>query len=137
MDIESVNGETIQKLLEGSRNIDRMRAEVNAVVRMVLGLIDEWDDKRDGAVGRSSGVEGVCWSYYPKEGTWVVDCSCSTNMGRGYIVNKRHPNDYTIPIGLVQRVHSSLPVFLKFMLGQFPDLLEKIKPLLEAAEVQL
>ncbi|MBI4158004.1 MAG: hypothetical protein HY505_00040 [Candidatus Yanofskybacteria bacterium] len=145
--------ETVRKLVVGSDAIDRMRREINSVVKTVLGLIQQecdstsWIDVTGqifhpevlitlsypyikGACGWS--VTGWTSSRGHKTPGWMAQCSLSDPFNLGsqiYCSNE----SYTISLQNVKTVHDNLGVFVEKMIKKFPFLTERLQPLLDAA----
>ncbi len=134
----------VQQILQGSKNIDRMRKEIRTFLLMIVGLIDKEDFEKwtdYGTIARPAGNTKenpfCCW--------WIIGSYQNTRPtfrcqieGCGDICGKEH-FDYgkeEIPAEFVQQVYGSLPFLLKTMVETFPKLREKVQLFLKATEVQ-
>ena len=134
----------VQQLLNGSAEIDRMKKEIDSVVKMVVGLLRDWDimqwksniipdtNHRCGRVFQSSKCE------------WIIKMNEHSKFDVECIILSQadHASDRTtcaydsrrnfFSLEYVERVHQCLNVFVISMALDFPNLTERMKPLLEA-----
>lgn len=141
MDIDNDN-ETVQQILQGSKNIDRMRSEIETFVRMILGLVtkmglesylrEDYQNCRD-MMSRS---EDCRWRLFlDSEGTFHVECWVIENLGEGLsLIYSTQPDSEVLYSRLVHLVHKNLGVFLSGMEKIFPSLGIALRPYLEAAD---
>ena len=137
------SNEITSRLVRGSRNIDRMKDEVDELVRLVIcfalsgdrgGIRTKgcnsfetalrvwhifWDVPAQDADNFSMRVE--CWVRYKSNSqTIAYDSGCTPSF---------------CDPDMVQTVYEGLPVFVEGMLRLFPDLADKWAPLIKAADV--
>ena len=116
-----------QKLLRGSVEIDRMRAEIKSVVYMICGFVMFHDDFcLDDTVSIKAGK--VTWEILHNRGSSKVFAHVNYpggSCGSGVIDS--------IPLCEVAMVHASLDGFVRGATKSFPLLINRIQPILDAA----
>ena len=130
----------VDKLVRGSQNIDRMRAEIWAVVQMLIGLVSEVEqteeDQEDDCV--SFKFDGGEWLFLPSKLKPAIRCYLNGvddgESGHWWIFTSDSSDINNCSMEHVQRVYEELPVLIEGMLKEFPELNEHIKPLLAAAD---
>ena len=139
-----------QQLLDGSAKLNRMKGEIDAVVKMVLGMIekedlDDWTRRcdlngRHTSSGwymffRSSDCEwGI--SYDERRKKIYVRCALEiSSNGRSVMYHDAYTTERreTVKLEHILRVHGSLDVFIRGMKKEFPALKERWQPLLDVS----
>lgn len=122
--------ELVQKLVRGSENIDRMKKEIETVVRILLWLI-HWSLVTE---SQSIHFPGGFWRL-DRDGNCAlfVECLTSSMLG-GDTVRINQRGSLHIGYGDVQSVHDALPYLIQGILKLFP--LIHIQPFLDAADYQ-
>ena len=136
----------VDKLLRGSRNMDRMKSETHQIVKMVLGLVPqhrlfpEDDGTFQGFLEFNN--ETCCWKIQElSEGTTMVTCYVPLEDPETRKIRLNESYRYLVDLPphhatrLVYATHQSLPVFVEGMMKTFPELQERMKSLLEASEL--
>lgn len=126
----------VRKLIAGSQAIDRMRQEINLVVKLVLGLVTEhafFMEFRSGTLKIQHPTLHLAW---------LVRTCHSGLYGQLWISPGRLDEFYSslvpnrLSMGNVETVHSALPFFVLGMLRTFPALKEGLRPLLDATDTE-
>lgn len=127
-----------QKLLAGSENLNRMRSEIKLVVNTILSqaehpkgkVVDHLFKNPNGAYwhvkttfGRTR-PEFYVYCTAGNRGAYTMDDQPIANFPSGF-----HP----MGADGVHIVHEALPSFVDGMVGEYPDLEQKLKPILEAS----
>jgi hypothetical protein len=138
------NSEIVRQLVVGQQNIDRMKFEVQMVVGMILGLLDDPNipkhvlgKLREDQKGLSEGKR--FWTS--KSCRWDIDDSRGPNHRFSMVCvvsgDSRMSYFTTLPerfnLGSVQQVHESLPALIKELRKVFPVLEIAWSPILRAA----
>ncbi len=141
-----IDDTTITELVQGSRNINQMKKEIEHFFRMLAGLVGKevWGDI-DGPHGLSRR-----FPFFDRDkdcGYWRLDggnkrliyviCYIDGPMGQevGY---RMGPSGREFPrTDRVQTVYDNLDAFLAGMIGLDPELEKRLLPFLDAAKVQL
>lgn len=130
----------IRMLLRGSRQIDRMRETINDVVRTVLGLVSpscEWKKDRNSSLrlndkfgweilAVADGKLKVSFMFYPD------DHSLAKRVVYYYYATSTISSG--VQIEYVQMIYDNLDVFIDLMEENFPFLVQKWQPMLDAAK---
>jgi len=127
----------VQNLIKGSQEIDRMRKEVDCVVKMIIGFVDlyhcSWEDYRRERFFLSNSK--YCWEIFMNPRPKGLEVKFL------YIEDESSPPRCLFYCGQpifflnqVKIVYDALPVFVKGMVRMFPDLQNRWQPLLDAAE---
>lgn len=127
----------VEQLLRGSDNIDRMRKEVECVVRMIIGLLEL--PRHETVVRKFENRECKWMLIWYKEGSClrrelpVVQCWLKREYGSrlAYSTDSGEINSFCMEV--VQEVHQNLSGFVYGMLKDFSELCPKIRPFLVAA----
>ena len=141
-----MNIKIAQQLLNGSRNIDRMRIEVHQIVKMVVGLACKFDGTHrhiklnETFVSGSHKWEviGETYSWDPKPDKIIVKCLQKVAMGGYELVYSSRDGEICeiyFHTETVQSVYENLHVFVNGMLSVVPELADKLKPLINASSV--
>ena len=146
--------EITRRLVVGSDAIDRMRKEINSVVKTILGLIQQECESKHwinvtGQIFRPEFmttlnypyIKGLCgWSITGwtssrghKTSGWMAQCSLSAPFNLGSQVYCSNES-YSVSFQHVKIVHDSLGVFVEGVTRRFPFLTERLQPLLDAAD---
>lgn len=140
------------QLIQGSRNIDRMKEETHALVTGIFGHIDPGDAYRLGE-SRSKIITGGGYEwkvgYDYSEQCFVVSCTFTETSPSGrvtsirpvyslgvYYRNKKKENEDCTHYRNVQCAYEGLDVLITGMIETFPDLAWHLEPLMKAAGVQ-
>ncbi len=129
-----------QKLLHGSREIDRMRQEIIQVGMMTLGLVSP---KKEGVLEVPRGSSPCTWKleietretgsdYYG----YNIDLLCNSKESGLLLFAKRHHLPVWMLTKDVVTVHSSMDSFVDGMIKLFPEIEQKIQVFLRSAERQ-
>ncbi len=137
--------ETVRQLIIGSAEIDRMKREVEAVVRMVIGFVDHDTLKRmrfkEDAFSSSECEWRLCswdingmslWDAKLELGVecWLISGDHHEIKKLAYQSKSGHG---TFSLKNAQAIHEGLPVFIEGVAKTFPDLTKRWQPLLDAA----
>lgn len=127
------------QLVRGQENLDRMKREIDFIIKLCLNLLE----KNEFLPGSARGItEGDM--AYPEGGTvWGIH---SFKEGVSIHFFWRNPTSQVVydfnawqrispPAHIVQRMHEELPVFLRGMIDRFPPLEKRLLPYVEAAKV--
>ncbi|HRZ30597.1 MAG TPA: hypothetical protein P5274_02965 [Candidatus Paceibacterota bacterium] len=138
MDIDMA---TVQSILQGSRNIDRMRVEISQIISMLIGMVDPHqrrlfleNDAPPQIASEVVEVEGkqCFWNILARndEGClgvrFVFDCNRVVYFFEGQWTNPKY----------VELVYSQLPKLLELFVRTFPSLVERLEPFIKASEVK-
>ena len=147
------NIEIAKQLIKGSRNIDRMRSEIEQLVKMLIGYVRQTSGGRKVSLfceQESDSPSGMCKWYVhgivggkPEEETLLVDCRVHdkhtgnmvlafTSSDRFASSDKKKP-EVKLSVEDVQAVHESLSTLVECLLCRLPSLSEKWEPLLRAS----
>lgn len=143
-----MDGNTVaHRLIAGSTAIDRMKKEVEQVIRMVMGLLNAGDLFRKGVSStgefyvefRDYACERCEWRVSVNRYPSVYCVECWIPFQRGALSLKlaysSTPNAIPFRTENAQRVHEALSVFVQGMIEHFPELSERLQPFLDAADV--
>lgn len=152
-----MSNDIVRQLLDGSRNIDRMRKEIDSVVNMLLGLLANYDITCWECSPRSQreewGTETLRYSVFTSpDCEWkiqrryeidsgsrlVVSCTLISSVGSpGDCRTPTYDSDHRKGVSLyfrdVQSTHRALSVLVEGMLHAFPNLAKTWQPILDAA----
>lgn len=150
--------ELVEALLLGSAEIDRMKKEVNFLIRMVVGLIDNGQIRKsfvnkrppsgegpserryEVELGSLSSSSGKCdWSITfleeedasgDKKLNWVATCWVND-----VLVYQVGNGDYCgcFKLGDLHSVHGGIWLFINGITKKFPSVLNRMQPFLDAA----
>ena len=124
----------VEQLLAGSRNMDRMRKEIDLIVSMMLGIISEYSLGDQPTVFSSSSCK---WTISLQRQNMCAHCDIICCIGgeedclTPYAYCNWEPRD--TKSYLVQHVHESLSVLVNGIAEAFPDAKVRWQPLLNAA----
>jgi hypothetical protein len=131
--------ELVQKLIDGSAAIDRMRKEIDSVVGMVLGFLYESHDfSRFHFATEVFSSEKCVWRVM-RDGYEHVRVACRLRRSYGLdsygleMAYSNIPGVVTFKCYDVKEVHDGLAVFVKGMAERFPEIEKAWRPLLDAA----
>jgi hypothetical protein len=140
-----VDAQTVENIINGSRNIDEMRKRINETIKLVKGLTKFCDgglhDKPyEKGLQFSNGI--ITWHI-----VWGGSYSLQFNP-KGYFVTCGHSLGSAMPLyddtrsdkpnyNYVQIVYENLHVFVDGMIKAFPEIEENLKPILKASKVKL
>ena len=129
MIIEKVNMELLQKMLESSRELNKMKQEIDWIMSTVLGLIDNKDDWRGykfQQVIKEFNTPGLKWEIIMFKRTgdvWVYD---ATQPKSNFTI-------YTSGTGIsqtsrryIRMIYTALPEVVTNLIQVFPQLSERI-----------
>ncbi len=135
----------VRQLLDGSEALNQMKKEIDAIVKMVVGMVRESDimrwkyDHDSTPTGRLREVfhsDDCEWEIaFNDERKFDVECRligtiCKKGDVMNYVYSTRRQG---IELCYIQEVHRCLPVFIEKMAEAFPNLKERWQPLLDAA----
>jgi hypothetical protein len=140
----------VEDLLRGSRNIDRMKAEVHRLVQMVTGLALR-SSTRGSCVRFVSEIfeNESCWwevrgeigsLYKPKSRIHVL-CSIKRYHDaphqKNFILTVGYCSETHVPFHSehAQQVYQNMQVFVEGMVKAFPDIEDEMKIFLNASKV--
>ncbi len=129
----------VMMLLNGSKYIDRMRIEINEVVRMVLGFalqpgscpaLTSFDEifESDSCYWRLQGSTAKNGG-----GFFVAECFVKEQGEKLLLYSSTNRND-EIRLERVQFIYEALPIFVDGMIRKFPDLSKQLQPLYRASK---
>lgn len=128
------NVTVVEELLQGSENINRMRREIDQVVRMVWGL----------AYDARGGTQRTAYdSTFPCDSTdyvmhWRIMGSKVSLWKIGSVSIQLYcavEGAEKINVEFVQVVHENLTFFVRGMVELFPGLQQKMEPFIKASKV--
>ncbi len=144
------NENIVEKLLRGSRNIDRMKSEVHQLVQIVIGLAHK-------SIGRGASVveihetfedksckwqvEGMMGTLYKARNKIHVQCTvklpCAPPHQDHFIQCVGYCSESRVPFHSehAQQVYQNLHAFAEGMLRVIPDIKDEMKTFLDASEV--
>ena len=148
------NTQIVEKLLSGSRNIDKMRKEIDLLMSMVTGLIlkNHWDSNTsfrlpaETRIHESEDEGKLTWDFYYDP---CLTRYTNVSVGISIACHERQEGKNSLCIycfngnmkrsdasypEFVQRVHGSLPSFIKLVTRVFPFLDGMWKPFLSASD---
>ena len=135
--VNKMSNNIVQQLVDGQAKIDRMRKEVEMLVHMMLGLLHL--DRTDPLFKKPTLLKvyesSKCvWtiSSWPTDKTLAAECMIAFAGGYmgGYTTLK---GSFPFNYDSVGRVHDCLPEFIEGMFTHFPELEDRVRPLLDAA----
>jgi hypothetical protein len=140
------NENIAQKLIRGSHNIDRMRAEIDQVVRMIVGLLEKHylgllNPKAEAipfGVDLSYGVKG--WQVNatfnprkPQHNRFFVGYWLDTSSQPYYtVIERKDPTTY-LKTEDVALVYQALPEFVEGIMNKYPNIASKLQPFICAS----
>ncbi len=142
------DNEMVNQLLRGSWDIDRMKKDIEQIVRMVRGLVaPSLESMRVPDLGLQMTIyksPSCVWRMHilgkgfgclSQRTEVYCELSCHGQPERGLVTHYRHIHggDTGLSVENVRRVYESLPKFLEGMLNTFPELKERFKPFIDEA----
>lgn len=138
------NTKLVKDLVKGSAEIDRMRREIDSVVKMVSGLFDPDEMKKklsDGEDLELFSSDSSRWELRRDlDSRYLIRVFLKTDGGflttpKGRLVNSTEDvfNPRVIPATAVAMFHQELPKFLWVMGELNPSLEKKLKPFIDAS----
>ena len=143
---ERVGGkELVQKLLRGSEALDRMKSEVNRVVRMTLGLLkvkSESYETRPSSLypefRPASFANHDCrWELGWESGSPKITCYVPLGYASEMVAYQIVIADWNTPAWVAQHVkeiYTGLSVFVEGMAVEFPRIKERWQYIIEAGD---
>lgn len=143
-----VSMETVQAMLQGSRNLDRMKSDIRSLVMSLVGLA--WHVKFTStcirfALGCECGFSEACggkllWHLvgYELEGKkrmFEIECILEKRNTKITIFSSRD-SEIEMNYHLIQSVHQSLPSLVNMVISGLPGMREELGVLLKASEVK-
>ncbi|OGG67704.1 hypothetical protein A3C95_01120 [Candidatus Kaiserbacteria bacterium RIFCSPHIGHO2_02_FULL_56_30] len=140
-----------QQLLSGSEELDRMRNETDAVVRMILGMIaDQQDSHYGGTCILGSSNKFPLWQLRRTHKRYDVRCVKCVNEPELNTIGIAYTTDPTwtdyqfdifgqvsraVPMGIsgIKPAYENLEEFVKAMIEMFHILSKRLKLILEVA----
>jgi len=127
--------EIIHKLIVGSEAIDRMRKEIDLVVRMILGFSHgvAWKDE----LVRFEGKDGFWEIRYKQRSMQNLKAECWIVSVTAVMELAYDTQDFRfaqVPLRFVKAVYGMLPLFVEGMAKECPQLDKSWQPLLDAAD---
>ncbi len=123
--------ETAARLIRGSRNIDRMRSEIDQVIRMTFGMVPF--SSKDG-IEATVESESCRWTFRVMKHSRAVECWKLTGFATLVYSSERQVPLYSNDVEFAYR---NLHGFVEVALKAFPTLEEAWAPIISASEVQL
>jgi hypothetical protein len=139
--------EILEQLIQGSRNIDRMRDIVNQVVKQVIGCVNanyNGEKRHFHELFNSKTCQWVIYTEHPndtekefelKAACWVKD-EYGGISHTGY-VGCHSERDSHAPAWMIQPTFESLDVFIEAILKLFPELHKYWKPIIDASHAKV
>ncbi len=138
------NKSIIEELVFGSSEIDRMRSEIDQVLKMMVGLLKKAYPHQRYIFGKLCEKsftfkisDGLYWDLYPgseSEGS-VIDLKAILH-GQPKIFYTTNHNGYVIPTKDVRVVFTkALPILVESIVSKFPKVEEAMKPILEVSNI--
>ncbi len=118
----------------GMRNIDRMREDIHCTVSSVLGLIQMSPDRHLDYVSKATG-NGYWWHIQNDHGR--LDVACVRRRTDLPLVKAAY-NGFigkAVQMGDVLYVYQALGLFMSSMYELFPELEERLRPIVSASTV--
>ncbi len=129
-----------RSLIDGQREIDRMKKEIEQIVTMAVGFFHNWNEEIENeAIALDSNEENLCSIGEFDEITWTIErdrerliIRCNHSLfGTRYSYDER--NSSFRGISNVKQIHNSLDAFVGAMVARFPWLAILWEPILLAA----
>lgn len=111
---------TVREIVEGQKNLDRMKKEVNQVIHSLLGF----------AHSHFSETTFRPWSIISQNIYWKLILTNESFLvkfcfhGNELVFDR---NDPPLPLFLIEKIFDELPLLIKMMFEVFPDLHEEMK----------
>jgi len=145
-----VDAEMVERLLHGSRNLDRMKADIRSLVESLIGLV--WLTKSKslwltctlrfecGFIFINECDNELSWRVqgFKLEGERVgieIECVLSKEGSEVKIYSSRN-SKINMGCHLIQPVYESLPVLVNGLITGFPGIREKMEILFRASMVK-
>jgi len=132
------NENIAQQLVQGSKNIDRMKAEIWMVVQMILGFLKDYTDVK---MKMEFENDNSSWHVRYSRGKYCYMVECwvrpflgSTGWRTAFSPLVFRVNWSVYDFESVEKVYDNLHVFVEGMLREFPELKQKIAPILKASQ---
>lgn len=139
--------EIANRLLIGSRNIDKMRKAIEETMALLAGFVRLW---LQGSSWTGTGRKDAWFGYYfwevyrlsPKESFGIRCCvDDDATMMASYVLcdsNKQGTaSAMDIRVGDVQEIYANLHVLVKAIVEEFPGIENRWKPLIDASDVDI
>ncbi len=137
--VRKFKGRLVKKLIEGSRNIDRRRTEIDQVINMILGM--------PCLAHMRSCRNTVHWIIRTKANRtedyiWILlsdsdgRLKASFNCGDRELPTSYYSSEYgskMMKMKHVEVTHGHLGLFVEKMMESYPDLQKELRPLINAA----
>lgn len=136
-----------QQLIDGSRNIDQMRKDIDQTMSMIFGLIGlenlkaELIKRQFNRIKLTSIFSSYSWhiNYFVVGDEIMIDC-LQYGIGGSAVATFSSYNKNGITEKMIHDLHKTykaLPVFVKGMKRVFPELKSKLRPFKNAGKVKL
>ncbi|MCK9352309.1 MAG: hypothetical protein M0P76_06015 [Candidatus Pacebacteria bacterium] len=146
----TVNMKTVEAIINGSRKIDEMRKRICETVKMLNGLVNKKSYNKVGVFGLMIYTNSnMFWKIKPSNihrRGFIVETPTVTESFHveAYISENNKPrlifsehDSSVLNYHDVQLIYDNLHMLLSGMMEIFPEIERKIKPFLEASEVEL
>lgn len=126
------NATSVQRLLKGSNNIDRMKSEINQLIRMLISLCNDIPSTRGAIETFGSGafrweIIGLPNDSFRVRGLWTEHPEFK---GQYLSVFQLNPdNQWFRDLASVNAVYDALPDFLAGIEKFFPGIAAKLRPI--------
>lgn len=132
-----IYAEMTKDLIVGQPNIDLMKTKIYSLVNGLLGLASEYPEL---IIIREFECEEIVsdhlvWSIFEDDGKVAIECYWKFTHETIFSANF-HP-DKKLKLPFVEVVYDDLKTFVKLFFETLPQLIEKAKPIIEAAKKQL
>lgn len=136
------NEEITAALLNGSRNLDRMKSEIDQTVRMLIGFAKKCSPGLSKAVRFSQEYDMFKWEVFGEVGHGMnpslnhLDVCCLLKFKGGWTMGWDTKNPHLDPTShKVKAVYEALPKLVEVLISEFPEIQERWAHLIEASEV--
>lgn len=144
------SNQMVRDLITGSDNINRMRKEVDWVVKTVVGLVSDYEctvwqssakfkPEQEGGLPSEVQVNrsgmGCFWTIrlWKTRGAWSLEVVCWLNRPGYSAICYSNSSPESLQKECVKEVHGALGTFLELMMEEFPDIKQRLQIFWDAA----
>lgn len=129
---------TAQRLIQGSRTINRMRAEIEELIDIIVGFLKQTDVVRENNWRKELETSTCVWtiSRFPHRDkpVLVVAIRC-TRKNSGRLIFSNLPKEYRPKVDTVAMLHASLSELIDLLAREFSELENAWEPLIAASHI--
>ena len=136
------NEDIAAKLLRGSQNLDRMKKEIDQLVKMVLGFVKKSASGPSRSIRFGREYDTFKWEISGEVGHGMnpslnhLGTRCLLRFQGGWTMGWDTQNPHLDPAShKVQAVYEALPKLIEVVIAEFPEIQETWAHLIEASEV--